>query len=162
MCTVLAAFFDSFRSVRYPAATDVEINRTFPKRSHNISESGAWKTATILSSIVSFASFSTIDPPLLFLFVFSRAKTRDFTSYSVHVREFFRCTRGVAFGERSGEFLASRRSDSEVSLFSRGFLESRPVFRASRFLLRLEENIQSRGEGEFSRIIAREVLLAGE
>lgn len=113
----------------------------------------------------SFASFSTIDPPLLFLFVFSRAKTRNFTSYSVHVREFFRCTRGVAFGERgkrSGEFLASRRSDSEVSLFSRGFLESRPVFRASRFLLRPEENIQSQGEGEFSRIIAREVLLAGE
>lgn len=108
------------RSVRYPAATsDVEINRTFPKRPHNISESEAWKTATILSSIVSFISFSTIDPlPFSLSFsVFSRAKTQAFTSYPRPVFQYtyanffalhappYRCERGVAFDEGGGTSL---------------------------------------------------------
>lgn len=87
--------------------------------------------------------------------------------FNTRTRIFSRCTRlhidanAVSHSTREGEPRFSI-PDPKVSLLSRGCLEPRLVFRANRFLFRPEENVQSRGEGEFSRIIAREVLLAGE
>lgn len=100
--------------------SNVEINRAFPKQPHNISESEAWKTATILSSIVSFTSFSTINFLSFSPFLFSRAKTRAFTSYTHPVSQYtyansFACTRLDIDANAVSHSVSTREGESRFS-----------------------------------------------